>query len=50
MIRMLPALCSHLPTSRPRTAASAMAVITVPVSISVPSLLAGSHAAAGPIM
>ena len=50
MISTLPALCSHLLTSRPHTAASAMAAITVPVSSNVPSLLAGSHAAAGPIM
>jgi hypothetical protein len=50
MISTLPTLCSHLLTSSPCTAASVMAAITVPVSKSVASLLAGSQAAAGPIM
>ena len=47
---MLPILCTHLLISRPRTAASAMAAITEPVSSNVASLLAGSQAAGGPIM
>ena len=48
MISTLPALCSHLPTSRPRSATIVMPAITAPVSNSVAAALFGSHPHPGP--
>jgi len=48
MIMTLPALCSHLPISRPRRATSVIAIMTLPVSASVAQGLFGNQAQEGP--